>query len=113
MRRWNASRSWGPVLIGSSLLVLLLLLNFSRIMERGLDHDEHQFVTSGVLLARDGLLPYKDYAYFHVPLLVFVYALLFQETSYYLLAARSFSALCSGLLLVSLFLFGYRPRLEP
>ncbi|RIK30984.1 MAG: hypothetical protein DCC55_36955, partial [Chloroflexi bacterium] len=33
---------------------------------------------------------------------------LFQETSYYLLAARSFSALCSGLLLVSLFLFGYR-----
>lgn len=108
MRRWNASRSWGPVLIGSSLLVLLLLLNFSRIMERGLDHDEHQFVTSGVLLARDGLLPYKDYAYFHVPLLVFVYALLFQETSYYLLAARSFSALCSGLLLVSLFLFGYR-----
>lgn len=108
MRRWVASRSWFPVLIGGSWLLLLLVLNFSRIMELNLDHDEHQFVTSGVLLARDGLLPYKDYAYFHVPLLTFIYGAIFQETSYYLLAARSFSTLCSSLLLVSLFVFAYR-----
>ena len=43
-------------------------------LPRELDHDEHQFVASGVMLARSGLLPYLDYPYFHLPNLIFVFA---------------------------------------
>jgi hypothetical protein len=53
-----------------------------------LDHDEHQFVASGMLLARDGLLPYRDYPYHHLPYLTFLYALVFSLTDHVLLAAR-------------------------
>ena len=57
-----------------------------------LDHDEHQFVASGVLLARRGLLPYRDYPYFHTPYLVLAYGVLFRCTAYLLLSARALSA---------------------
>jgi hypothetical protein len=87
-----------------ALLAILLLLLITKVVTLNLDHDEHQFIASGLLLARDGRLPYRDYAYFHVPLLVFVYALLFRFTDYALLATRLFSTLCSWLLLVALFL---------
>jgi 4-amino-4-deoxy-L-arabinose transferase-like glycosyltransferase len=56
-----------------------------------LDHDEHQFVASGVLLARDGLLPYRDFPYHHFPYLVFLDAFVFSATEHVLLAARSTS----------------------
>jgi hypothetical protein len=56
--------------------------------------DEHQFVASGALLARHGLLPYADYPYFHTPNLVAVYALLFLAHDELLLTARTFSAVC-------------------
>jgi hypothetical protein len=49
------------------VLIVLFALLFGLNMRRGLNHDEHQFVGSAVLLARDGLLPYADFAYFHVP----------------------------------------------
>ena len=42
-------------------------------MERDLNHDEHQFLVPGALLAREGLLPYRDYPLFHLPNLVFLY----------------------------------------
>ncbi|HEX4792582.1 MAG TPA: hypothetical protein VH370_02260 [Humisphaera sp.] len=69
--------------------ILLLVLG------KALDHDEHQFVASGALLARRSLLPYRDYPYFHTPNLVFVYGLLFKRFSYLLLTARLFSAACA------------------
>src|SRR5947209_2017069 len=69
--------------------ILLLVLG------KALDHDEHQFVASGALLARRSLLPYRDYPYFHTPNLVFVYGLLFKHSSYLLLTARLFSAACA------------------
>lgn len=70
---------------------LLLILGMSK----HLDHDEHQFVASGTLLARRGLLPYRDYPYFHMPNLVFVDALLFRCCGHLLLAARALSIACS------------------
>ena len=74
-----------------AMVVTLLVL---RSMNLGFpDHDEHQFVASATLLARHGLLPYRDYPYFHVPYLVFVDAGLFRITPYLLLAAQFFSAL--------------------
>ena len=92
--------AWGIVAL---VLVLLLVLVWGLNMRRGLNHDEHQFVASGALIAREGLLPYRDFPYFHVPTLSFLYALLFQATDYLLLTARSFSILCSWLTLVLIF----------
>ena len=72
-------------------------------MSRGLSVDEQQFVASGAVLAREGLLPYRDYPFFHTPNLSFVYALLFRCTDYLLLSARLLSVLCAllGLILIS------------
>ena len=60
--------AWG---IAALVLALLLVLVWGLNMRRGLNHDEHQFVASGALIARDGLLPYRDFPYFHVPTLSF------------------------------------------
>jgi hypothetical protein len=68
-------------------------LSFSRAIRAEASHDEHQFIASAQLLVDHGLLPYRDYAYFHLPNLVFVYGLLFRFTVYKLLAARLLSAL--------------------
>src|SRR5690349_6210883 len=78
------------------VLVVILLAIFSRIMTLGFDHDEHQFVASGTLLARQGMLPYRDYPYFHTPYLVFADAVLFAWIPYLLLAARGLSAVCGA-----------------
>ena len=73
-----------------------------------LDHDEHQFIASAALLAREGLLPYRDFAYFHTPNLVGIYALLFLATDHLLLAARLFSTLCAWLIGLGLFTIALR-----
>ncbi|MEM7536099.1 MAG: hypothetical protein AAF639_28210 [Chloroflexota bacterium] len=78
---------------------LILGLN----MRRGLNHDEHQFIASAALMARDGLSPYADFPYFHVPLLSIIYAWLFQFSDHLLLTTRLFSIACSWLGLWVLF----------
>jgi hypothetical protein len=80
---------------------LVVMLGFA--LGAPLDHDEHQFIASAALLARDGLLPYRDFAYFHTPNLVGIYALLFLVTDHLLLAARLFSTLCAWLIGIGLF----------
>ncbi len=77
-------------------------------MDLRFNHDEHQFIASGVLLAQEGLLPYRDYPHFHMPNLVLVNALLFRLTDYYLLAARTLSVLSGWLLLVALYFTALR-----
>ena len=86
--------------VGMTTLTLLVLCAIA--MSRGLNVDEQQFVASGALLAREGLLPYRDYPFFHTPNLSFVYALLFRCTDYLLLSARLLSVLCAlvGLILI-------------
>ncbi len=78
------------------------LLLFGLSMRRHFNHDEHQFVASAALIAREGLLPYRDFPYFHVPTLSFLYALIFQFTDHLLLGARWFSVASSWLMLVLL-----------
>lgn len=80
----------------------LLLVGLN--MRRGLNHDEHQFIASGALLAREGMLPYGSYPYFHMPTLVIIYAALFQFSERLLLVARLFSISCSWLTIVFLFI---------
>ena len=68
---------------------------FDRSMRRSLDHDEHQFVASGAMLADGGLLPYSDYPYFHLPNLAFLYAAAFLLSPYRLLTARALAVAAS------------------
>lgn len=84
--------------------VFMLLLGLN--MRRGLNHDEHQFVASGALIARHGLLPYIDFAYFHVPGLSLLYALIFNVSDRLLLSARFASIMSSWGTLVLLFVVG-------
>lgn len=90
-------------------IVFILLLSTS--MQMGFIRDENQFVASGALLANELLFPYEDYPYFHMPNLVFVYAIIFKFTNHILLAARIFSVVCATLSLglifyIALNLFG-------
>ncbi len=76
-------------------------------MNRGLNRDENPFIAAGALLARNGLLPYRDYPYFHVPNLAFIYGALFKCTDYLLLSGRLFSSICAWLTLLIIYLFSF------
>ena len=78
------------------LFLFSMALNTSRAVRADYSHDEDQFITSARLLLDEGLLPYRDYPYFHTPYMVFIYALLFLVAGdFNLLAARLFSAVCA------------------
>ena len=83
--------------------ISLFILSFNLKMFSSLNHDEHQFVASGSLLANKSLLPYRDYPYHHMPNLVFIYAIIFKCTNYLLLSSRAFSVLCGVLCCALLF----------
>lgn len=64
------------------------------------NHDEHQFMASAFMVAQFGLHPYQDFAYFHMPNLVYLYAPCFL-TSYPFMLARIFVGICGfGICLV-------------
>ena len=90
------------------LAVNVAVLIFDRSMARPLFFDEHQFIASGALMARKGLMPYLDFAYAHTPNMVFLYAGLFLVTDHLLFAARVFSAVCAYGWLGLVFWFVFR-----
>src|SRR4030066_580819 len=90
------------ILFGGSFLLI-----WGRAMQRGYNRDENQFVASGELLAEQTLLPYRDYPYFHLPNLIFVYALVDKVTDYSLLGARAVSVVFSTANIVLIFLISY------
>jgi hypothetical protein len=100
--RFDRKRILYAIVGGAGLFAVLLWL-FARAMARELNHDEHQFVAPSVLLLREGLLPYRDYPFFHTPNLVFVFAPLFAATSRLLFVARLLNVLCAGVLLLLVF----------
>ncbi len=87
-----------------ALFVLLLGIN----LRRELNHDEHQFIASAALIARAGLTPYADFPYFHVPLLSYLYALLFAAFDSLLLSSRIASVIFGWLSLLLLFVYAWR-----
>lgn len=91
-----------------ALTLLVFLLLFSRSMTRTFDLDEHQFVAPPTLLTQDERLPYRDYPYFHMPNLPFLYAGLIGWSPYKLLAARTVSVVCGTALVMLLFAAGWR-----
>ena len=73
------------------LAILTLLV--SRAASGNISHDESQFIAPGQFLAYDGLAPYVDYPYTHMPYAVPFYALSAAVSDYDLLAGRLMSTL--------------------
>ena len=88
------SRLGAKVGIAFFLFAILGFL-FASAMAKNLNHDEHQFIAPAVLLAKDGLQPYRDFPLFHLPNLVFIYSTLFRVFDHPFLVARCFSVLCA------------------
>ena len=61
-------------------------------MREPLSHAEHQFIASGWLLGAQGLLPYRDFPFHHLPNLALVYAALGRISPAVLLNARLLSS---------------------
>ena len=86
---WRGLATLGVLILGFGILL------FARCMDGGLNHDEHQFLAPAALLAREGLLPYRDFPLFHLPNVIFVYATLERISSHLIFSAKAFSILCS------------------
>ena len=90
-------------ILGISVAVVISI-PLLRSVDRGFNHDEHQFIVPSVLIARDGLLPYLNYALFHQPYGVLLNAFLIKCGGWPLLTARLVSGIASGGTLAALFL---------
>lgn len=64
-------------------------------MTIGFSHDEYQFVSSAQLFVQNGLLPYRDYPFLHMPYQVFINAIGVVLTPYHFLAVRALSAIAN------------------
>jgi hypothetical protein len=73
--------------LGLAILAVLV----SRAVASNISHDENQFIAPGQFLAYDGLLPYLDYPYTHMPYAIPFYALSALASDYDLLAGRLLS----------------------
>ena len=83
-------------------MLVVFLVIFEYAIAKDYFRDENQFIASGKLLQSAGLLPYRDYPYFHLPNLVFVYAFIDLFTEFSHLGARLFSVVCAWIMLVLL-----------
>lgn len=77
----------GVFYLGISILMV------SRTVSGNISHDENQFIAPGQFLAYDGLLPYVDYPYTHMPYAIPFYALSALASDFDLLAGRILSSL--------------------
>jgi hypothetical protein len=96
-----------PALATGLFFAVVATLLLGLAVQPDLHRDENQFIASGAVLARQGLLPYRDYPYFHVPNLVFVYALIDRLTNHLLLGARLLSVSCAMAVAVMVFVFTF------
>ncbi|MEZ4731076.1 MAG: hypothetical protein R3E79_28480 [Caldilineaceae bacterium] len=85
------------------VLYVLAALLYMAVMP-DLNHDEHQFMASAYLVATQGLQPYRDFAYFHMPNLVYLYAWLLPLTDYPFLVIRLFTGACALAIAATIFL---------
>ena len=96
---WRRAAAFGVAVAAFALMFAALL---GANMTKTLSHDEHMYVAGGVLLAREGLLPYAGSQYFQMPGSVFVYGALFKLADDPLMVARAFSTICALLMLALL-----------
>lgn len=103
-------RNYSPFvwLVFGLLSALLIALGLAM----PIDHDEAQFIASGMMLAREQLHPILDYVYYHQPAYSYLYAFLFQLFSDpVLLIVRVFCGI-SSVLTLRLLLRHYFKRLK-
>lgn len=88
--------------------IAIVLGMFSLIMNHPLSHDEHMYVSAGVLIKNNTL--YKDFAYLQMPYLPVLYGAFYKltGTSYYLLWGRMFTFFFMVLSSVLIFLISYK-----
>ena len=99
MMRGTDRTFWKTAMVFLIVCAVALPFILSLGMTKSLSHDEHQHIAAGALVAREGLLPYRDFPHLHTPYLPLVYSLLFRTTDYLLLAARLFSVACATAIL--------------
>jgi len=95
------------VLIATVVLAYAFMLSLWFALTGSIDHDEHLFMSGASLMANEGLLPYRDFAYFHMPNLAYVYAL-FSHCSQPFLLARIFVGLCAGGICAAIYLAAFK-----
>lgn len=81
-------------------------------MDRDLNHDEHQFIAPGVLISREGLLPYRDFPIFHLPNLAFIYAGFDRLTNRPIWSAKVVNVLASTVTVALILLAGTRRKAQ-
>ncbi len=92
-------------LVKMVFLVVVFFMVFVHAMQTPIDHDEHQYIAAAKLTADQGLLPYDDYRFVHMPYSVFINAVVFSFTDYLLSSARLLNAISFFGLLLLLFSF--------
>lgn len=102
--KWNKTHKWIFIILSVALVTFIIAVSFIHAMQQSYDHDESQFITGGKLLADQGLLPFLDYRYFHMPNIIFINALVFKTTDYLLLGGRSVNVLAFSLIIIMIYL---------
>ena len=82
----------GATVATYSFAAAIAVCVYAHALQKPLDHDEHQFIASAALIAREGLVPYRDFPYFHLPYLSYLYAAAFLVSDHLLLTARLVAA---------------------
>jgi len=90
------------------IFAVLLTGAFSYIMNAPLNHNEHMYITSGVLVGNNSL--YEDFAYLQMPYLPLIYGTFYKltGTSYYLLWGRVFTFLSISLLCLLTYVISHK-----
>lgn len=92
------------IVIAITVLSYAVLVSLSYCVSGPLSHDEHQFMASAFMVTVYGLHPYQDFAYFHMPNLVYLYAPFFF-TPFPFILARLFVGLCGFGICLMIFLY--------
>jgi hypothetical protein len=92
-----------PTVITAALLAYSAIVCIWYSVSGRFDHDEHQFMASAFMVAQYGSHPYQDFAYFHMPNLVYLYAP-FCLIPYSFLLARLFVGICAFGICLTIFL---------
>lgn len=94
--------------VAALVFIVLALGVFSNIMNNPIDHNEHMYISAGVLVKDNAL--YRDFAFLQMPYLPLVYGALYKVTGteHYLLWGRFFSFLFMGLSTLLVYLISSR-----
>jgi hypothetical protein len=85
------------------LFAYVLLTTFTYSMQNAADHDDNPYIAAAKMTAEEGLLPYRDYRFIHMPYYVFVYSLIFKFTISLTLVSRIISLLSFFTVLIMVF----------